>query len=332
MRTLCSHHLFRPLLLLLCAGAGCAAAGSGGTAGLPDAAVSGTLAYRERIALFPNAIARVRLIESGGSSGADRLVADTVLPELSGVPVPFTLGYSKGEIAEGRSYRIEAEFLEPFGRVIWSGERPVDLSAGETADILLRYAADDREPMRTTYFYRCQGLDIIVRVRGGEIGVIFPDTTYVLSQVPSASGARFSEGDVVFWTKGDEALLELNGVTYRECRSDPARAVWEDFRLRGARFRAVGNEPGWSLVVYDDPVRIDLEVDYGERQLSFSEIATSVAADGRVEYEGWGEGHKVSATVRPEPCADAMSGEAFDRSVTLLLDGREYHGCGRYLK
>lgn len=315
-------------LLLLLAG-GCAGGASGKLAGTQDAEFRGTLAYRERIALFPNAIARVRLVEHSWS-GDTRIIADTTLPELSGVPVPFTLRYRRGELSEGAYYHLEGELLEPFGSVVWRGGEYVNLS--EPADILLQYVYDDSAPMRTTYFYRCQGIDLIVRVRGGEIGLMFPDTTYVLSQVQAASGARFSEGDVVFWTKGDEALLELNGVTYRGCRSDPARAVWEDFRLRGARFRAVGNEPGWSLVVYDDPVRIDLEVDYGERQLRFSEVATSVAADGRIQYEGWNQGHTVSAVVRPEPCADAMSGEAFSHTVTLLLDGREYHGCGRYLR
>ena len=38
-----------------------------------------------------------------------------------------------------------------------------------------------------------------------------------LPHVPAASGAKYSDGTTTFWSKGDEALLERSGETYRDC-------------------------------------------------------------------------------------------------------------------
>ncbi len=38
-----------------------------------------------------------------------------------------------------------------------------------------------------------------------------------LPHVPAASGAKYSDGTTTFWSKGDQALLERSGETYRDC-------------------------------------------------------------------------------------------------------------------
>ena len=43
------------------------------------------------------------------------------------------------------------------------------------------------------------------------------DREYILTHDISASGARYSESDTVFWNKGDEALLELDGAEAVRC-------------------------------------------------------------------------------------------------------------------
>jgi membrane-bound inhibitor of C-type lysozyme len=48
------------------------------------------------------------------------------------------------------------------------------------------------------------------------------DTLLRLDQVPSASGAKFSDGTVTFWTEGDRALLEVRGVR-TECQRHLSR-------------------------------------------------------------------------------------------------------------
>ncbi|HEY9723285.1 MAG TPA: MliC family protein [Oscillatoriaceae cyanobacterium] len=44
-----------------------------------------------------------------------------------------------------------------------------------------------------------------------------PDRTVRLPHVLSADGARYSDGQITFWNKGDSALLELGNRTYRNC-------------------------------------------------------------------------------------------------------------------
>jgi membrane-bound inhibitor of C-type lysozyme len=46
----------------------------------------------------------------------------------------------------------------------------------------------------------------------------FGRSDLVLGQVRAASGAKYEGDGVVVWTKGDEALLEVDGATYPGCR------------------------------------------------------------------------------------------------------------------
>lgn len=45
------------------------------------------------------------------------------------------------------------------------------------------------------------------------------DTTRTLAPVSAASGARFSDGAITYWSKGDEALLMSgDSVIHRACK------------------------------------------------------------------------------------------------------------------
>ncbi len=337
MCTWCRWLVGLALLVLLVGAAGCGRQTSQTATAAGAAEMTGALTYRERIALFPNAMARVELIATDTATGASHSLADTTLEQLTGIPIPFTLRYDRGQMREGYIYRVQARLLEPFGRTAWEtpGEgTQIDPVAGEPVEILLHRIPDDGRAPTTTYFFNCDGLDVTVRVRGGEIGLMFPDTVYVLPQVPAASGAKYTEGNITFWTKGDEALLELNGATYRNCRSNPARAVWEDARLRGATLRAVGNEPGWSMTLYENqtPVYAELELDYGERRLGTIALERGTTSAGGVEYHAKEAAYTLSVVVERGSCADDMSGEEFDARVRVTVDEREYRGCGRYLQ
>lgn len=117
-------------------------------------------------------------------------------------------------------------------------------------------------PSTGTFVFECDGYEFVARVEDEHVWLFLPGKTVRVPQVPSASGARYSDGRVVFWSKGEQALLEVGEVSHRGCRNDRARAVWEDAKLRGADFRAVGNEPGWFLeILYER--RIVLVTDYG---------------------------------------------------------------------
>ena len=108
----------------------------------------------------------------------------------------------------------------------------------------------DPRPLAKTLVYECPDeYEFVARVGPGEMAVWLEGRYLVLSRVRSASGAKYQEGDVVFWLKGDEALLSDGEQQHRNCLLVPARAPWEDARRRGVAFRAVGTEPGWHLEI-----------------------------------------------------------------------------------
>ena len=51
--------------------------------------------------------------------------------------------------------------------------------------------------------------------------VVFAGKTYVLPLTPSGSGARYSNGSITWWTKGQEALWQMDeNFVLRDCRQD----------------------------------------------------------------------------------------------------------------
>src|SRR5437868_813870 len=88
--------------------AGCAHQPGSGmkTSGRRDI-VSGTVTYRERVALPPDAIAEVSLIDATASDATSPPVASTtVQSQGKQVPLPFSLRYDAGKIDKTHLYTI----------------------------------------------------------------------------------------------------------------------------------------------------------------------------------------------------------------------------------
>ena len=187
----------------------------------------------------------------------------------------------------------------------------------------------DSRPLAKTLVYECTGIEFITRLGPGEMALWLDDRYLVLSQVRAASGTRYEEGEVMFWSKGEEAMLEVGGVRYSDCRLNPARAPWEDARRRGVEFRAVGNEPGWHLEVRGQENLLFVG-DYGAKRLLFAEVETSREGD-LLYYQAEANGDSIDVTISDGTCYDTMKGEQFPYSVEVQLNGRRLNGCGRVL-
>jgi uncharacterized membrane protein len=183
----------------------------------------------------------------------------------------------------------------------------------------------------TTLVYQCaDGFTFVAALRGDTAWAFLPSGTVALPHVAVASGARYAKGDVALWMKGEEATLELPEGGPRSCRNDRRQAIWEHAKLSGVDFRAVGNEPGWHIEISPDSIR--LVSDYGERRAAFPtpEPRTDTVRSRSV-YRTASGGDTLEILLELGPCHDTMSGEAFETSVTLVLDGRTLRGCGRAL-
>ena len=177
--------------------------------------------------------------------------------------------------------------------------------------------------------WQCGDLRVATQIRGEALRLSgsFGDRT--LTHEPSGSGARYADGrGTEFWGKADEAMLTLDGERQPDCQRSAAASPWETARARGAAFRAIGNEPGWSVeVASGDRPALHAELDFGARRIE----VTSAAATA----EGWrgetADGSEVVLEIRREECRDTMSGQAFPASARLRVGDASWRGCGRFL-
>ncbi len=103
---------------------------------------------------------------------------------------------------------------------------------------------------------------------------------------------------------------------------------WEGARAAGVDFRAVGQEPGWLLDIYQSD-RIVLQWNYAESKSAFPLTEPQYPQEGATRYETQAGGHTLSITTRRFPCQDTMSGESFPATVEIVIDGTTLNGCGR---
>jgi uncharacterized membrane protein len=85
-------------------------------------------------------------------------------------------------------------------------------------------------------------------------------------------------------------------------------------------YKAVGNEPGWSLTVRS--ARMDYAGDYGQVN-----IAEPTPPDFRAAHGTYRSG-KLQVTISAGPCSDGMSDLTYRQTVRVTADGRTVSGCG----
>ncbi len=146
-----------------------------------------------------------------------------------------------------------------------------------------------------------------------------------LPQVTSASGARYSDGSLTFWTKGDTALFERQGSAPVNCRQNRFESLLADAQVRGVVLRGTGNEPGWTVEVGPGS-RLEFVTNYGADRHMFDAATESAAGGARVYAATDGE-RAIKVTATAEPCTDDMSGWAFDHRMVVEFGGQTYRGC-----
>lgn len=101
--------------------------------------LSGTVFYRERIALPPDARVTVRISDVSLMDVAAPVVAETELATGGRqVPIAFSLDYDPARIEARGRYAVSARITDGGGRLIWITDTHVDLpSPGQGVDLLL---------------------------------------------------------------------------------------------------------------------------------------------------------------------------------------------------
>ena len=313
--------------------------------------VTGTVTYRERIALLPGSVVRVTLQDvSRADAPATVLAEQTITTAGENVPIPFELSYDPAHIDPRHRYVVRAEIRDGAGALQWTSDTAYPtITVGAPSDglelLVIRVSdpsspgseGSPTEPGRT-FTFRCTPPDeaaftftVTFATDPGEAAITLPERfggrSLVLPQTRAADGARFEDDGVVFWNKGDEALLEVAGQTFQGCTETTLSA-----RADKVVFRAVGNEPGWSLELNQDGA-VRFVYNYGEQEVS-APTSSADKTEGSATYTATTEGHTlhVSVTETEPVCRDSTSGQVFTSTVTVTLDGETFQGCGNRLE
>lgn len=107
--------------LLLAFGLAACATPSGGSGSTTDhITLEGTVAYRERIALIPDALITVQIRDVSLQDAPSVAIASTEFrSEGRQVPIPFSLKYDPAKIEPRRTYSVFARIDDSSGRPLW---------------------------------------------------------------------------------------------------------------------------------------------------------------------------------------------------------------------
>lgn len=107
--------------------------------------VSGTVVYRERMALPPDAAIEIKLQDVSGPNGTPNTIAETVFASAGKqVPIPFQISYNSSDINPTHKYQVQAN-IRVEGKLLFTGVIPyLVITQGEPSrvDLLLERAPE----------------------------------------------------------------------------------------------------------------------------------------------------------------------------------------------
>jgi uncharacterized membrane protein len=182
---------------------------------------------------------------------------------------------------------------------------------------------------RKTYVFNCSdNFSFVAQTQPDKAWLFLPSATIQLAKTGENS---YRDEQRIFQIKGQDATFDEVGVKQKICTNDRQQAIWEHAKLNGADFRAVGNEPGWVLEIYNQH-QIILTTNYGADRMEFElpEPEGQEQAESTL-YRVSQSGHNLTLSISGDVCQDTMSGEEFSSQVGIILDGQVLNGCGRAL-
>jgi membrane-bound inhibitor of C-type lysozyme/uncharacterized membrane protein len=191
---------------------------------------------------------------------------------------------------------------------------------------------DDAPPegVLHAYVWECDG-DLTLNVRNlfreDAVTIGLHEGERKLPLVVSASGAKYADDTITFWTKGNEATFERKGTPPVNCREVRARSLLADARVRGVVYRGTGNEPGW-VVEIGPATRLLFVTNFGQERHEFGDLSARDAdSAGATVFMARHGDEEIKVTVAREACIDDMSGAEFDHRMAVEFGGQSLLGC-----
>ncbi|MEM8768744.1 MAG: YbaY family lipoprotein [Pseudomonadota bacterium] len=196
-----------------------------GAAEPPVAAVTGTLTYRERMALSPAASAIVELQDVSRTDVAATTLVSIRLESPGNPPIPFQLDYDPAQLEEGMRYAVRAEIREGERLLFTTAERyevlTGDAAAQDLEILLVRaqepVASEENQPLTGTRWV----LETMVGDSGGQAPAALPgeerppSLEFTADRVSGYSGCNGFNGG---YDATDGSLtIGLLAITQRAC-------------------------------------------------------------------------------------------------------------------
>lgn len=269
----------------------------------------GSLSYRERIALPPDAQV---VLEVRDATGA--LVAETRFP-TEGRQVPLAFRFA---VPDDIALTLHAAVFDA-GRPLRKSEAvPVpagaeDLGLG-AVELVAHTAMGFSTPLR------CGPEDLTLGFVGDVARLLLDDGRVIdLHPAIAASGARFeAEGDpeTWLWSRGQAAMVSIEGRMLADCL--PAEIV------PARPFRAYGHEPAWSVTL--DAETLALMLDFGTTEHDWPAPEARALPHGAAGVVFATDGIEMRA--RRGICRDIATGMPHPFAVTVAHAGTTLSGCG----
>lgn len=164
------------------------------------------------------------------------------------------------------------------------------------------------------------GLFVVRDDRGGQYNPLNLPSEFRVDGMPVEMDAR---------RRTDVGTIGMIGEAVELLR---IRRLPDDTASPGAssdeHFTALGQEPGWRLEIVSGK-EITFTYDYGEGKVVAPTPAPQTgAATGVRVYDASTSAGSLRIEIEPTACADVMSGKPFPTTVTVILGGRSFRGCG----
>lgn len=172
----------------------------------------------------------------------------------------------------------------------------------------------------------CAHLLVKADFYGENLTLIIEDKSYQLSQTSSGSGSKFENksNNIMFWQKGDSAILEFNDSNSNCQKVTVQRSDRTSDQLK-LPFTARGNEPGWLLNI--NKSQLELITDYGKDTTTSSFASQPLIKIGQsIQLETPDD--KLSLLVEDKLCHDSMSGMPYPYTVSIQTKQKILNGCG----
>ena len=181
----------------------------------PDAtaSITGTVTYRERIALTPGAVVTVQLRDTSLQDVASVLIAEQVITNPGQVPIAFDVRYNEDDIDPRNTYSISARITESDGRLAFINDTAYDVITWGNptrVDMVLVIVQPPPDPTGEWNEENARlWVEEEVEVAGAEIVEYDPEVTLRVVHYQSTDEDCVRRGDQSFKVSGSDIFVTV---------------------------------------------------------------------------------------------------------------------------